>query len=263
MDHSWLLLSTAAALGFRHGFDWDHIAAIMDIVSTANANQAQNTPVHVRALALSSMYALGHASVVAVLGMCALYFSLVLPAWIDPIVERLVGCTLLCLGVWVLTSLIRHFQGKEEFHLQSRWMIVFELIAQWCDSARTRFNERKPSIPMNGGTYGLRTSFGVGMIHGIGAETGTQVLLIAAIGGAASHGLGVAMLFSFLIGLLSSNTLVALLGSTGFTSSRRLKPLYLTVGAVTGVTSLVVGSYFVTGQADDLPGLQNFFGASS
>ena len=37
-------------------------------------------------------------------------------------------------------------------------------------------------------SYGPRTSFGVGMIHGIGAETGTQVLLIAAVGGASSAG---------------------------------------------------------------------------
>ena len=35
------------------------------------------------------------------------------------------------------------------------------------------------------------------MIHGIGAETGTQVLLIAAVGGAASAGLGIPMLLAF------------------------------------------------------------------
>ena len=43
-------------------------------------------------------------------------------------------------------------------------------------------------------SYGPRTAFGVGIIHGIGAETGTQVLLIAAVGGAAAAGLGVPML---------------------------------------------------------------------
>src|SRR5439155_19955885 len=30
-----------AALGFRHGFDWDHIAAITDITSTTTAGHAE------------------------------------------------------------------------------------------------------------------------------------------------------------------------------------------------------------------------------
>src|SRR5258708_7617725 len=90
MGHPWPLLVTAVILGFRHGIDWDHIAAIMDIVGTASA---EDLPVHARALALSSMYAIGHASVVAFLGLCALYFAAVLPTWVDPIMERLVGCT--------------------------------------------------------------------------------------------------------------------------------------------------------------------------
>ncbi|HET7027898.1 MAG TPA: hypothetical protein VFI28_09425, partial [Candidatus Limnocylindrales bacterium] len=34
------LLGTALALGFRHGFDWDHIAAITDITSTTAAADA-------------------------------------------------------------------------------------------------------------------------------------------------------------------------------------------------------------------------------
>ena len=37
--------------------------------------------------------------------------------------------------------------------------------------------------PLEMSSYGAKTSFGVGVIHGIGAETGTQVLLIAAVGG--------------------------------------------------------------------------------
>src|SRR5256884_4950431 len=30
-----------AALGFRHGFDWDHIAAITDITSTTSASHTE------------------------------------------------------------------------------------------------------------------------------------------------------------------------------------------------------------------------------
>src|SRR5262249_61525214 len=35
------LLLGMAALGFRHGFDWDHIAAITDITSTTTAGHTE------------------------------------------------------------------------------------------------------------------------------------------------------------------------------------------------------------------------------
>src|SRR5207237_1056383 len=64
--------------------------------------------------------------------------------------------------------------------------------------------------------YGPRTAFGIGMIHGIGAETPTQVLIFLAAAGTGGRGTGVLLLVCFLVGLLSSNSLIALAGSFGF-----------------------------------------------
>ena len=50
-----------------------------------------------RALLLGSMYALGHAAVVAVLGALALAFGAVLPSWVDDVMGPVVGATLLFL----------------------------------------------------------------------------------------------------------------------------------------------------------------------
>jgi high-affinity nickel permease len=260
VDHPWLLLVNAGVLGFNHGIDWDHIAAIMDIVGTATAEDNKNLPVHRRPLALSLMYAFGHCTVVAFLGVCALYFAAVLPAWIDPFMERLVGCTLILMGVWVCVSLLRHSQGKEEFRFQSRWMLVLALAANARMWLWSKFTRRKISNSLNVREYGSRTAFGVGMIHGIGAETGTQVLLMAALGGAASQGLGAAMLSSFVTGLLISNTLVAILGTTSIITSRAIKSLYLTAGALTCLFSLVIGTFFVLGLGQQLPGLKQLLG---
>src|SRR5207253_10044076 len=90
-------------------------------------------------------------------------------------------------------------------------------------------------------------------------ETGSQVLIIAAVGGAASQGLGPAMLIAFVVGLLISNTLIAFLSATGFVSSTRAKTLYVAVGAVAGVFSLVVGLVFLLGVSDRLPDLGSLF----
>src|SRR5947209_6833395 len=137
------LLGTALALGFRHGIDWDHIAAITDITSTTTGVEATGVTVEasgtaaltrrrfsfgameMRALFLASMYALGHAAVVAVLGLAALYFQAILPEWVDPLMERVVGATLVVLGVWVFYSLYAYWRGDADFQLRSRWMLVF------------------------------------------------------------------------------------------------------------------------------------------
>ena len=104
-------------------------------------------------------------------------------------------------------------------------------------------------------SYGKGTSFGVGMIHGIGAETGTQVLLIAAVGGASSAGLGVPMLFAFVLGLLLSNFAIVLISSVGFVSSQSREKIYVAIGAVAGLFSLFVGSIFLFGLDGVLPDL--------
>jgi high-affinity nickel-transport protein len=104
--------------------------------------------------------------------------------------------------------------------------------------------------------YGAKTAFGTGLIHGIGAETGTQVLLIAAVGGAATQGLGVGMLLAFVAGLLVSNTAVAVLTSVGFVSAGRARTVYLGVACLTAIFSLWVGSYAVLGISDQLPDIQ-------
>jgi high-affinity nickel-transport protein len=99
------------------------------------------------------------------------------------------------------------------------------------------------------------------MIHGIGAETGTQVLLIAAIGGAAGQGLGVPMMLAFVVGLLISNTLVVAITATGFIASQARQRIYLAIGVVAGTFSLVIGLLFLfqlDGALPDLGGVLGF-----
>ena len=98
------------------------------------------------------------------------------------------------------------------------------------------------------------------MIHGIGAETGSQVLIIAAVGGAASAGLGVPMMFAFIIGLLISNTAIVVLTSTGFAASQLRNRIYLAVGILAGTFSLAVGILFLVQAEGVLPDLNEVFG---
>ena len=290
------------ALGFRHGFDWDHIAAITDITSTTTAGHTEvdvpagapvtphgHEPAEMRghvhqhqvepsamhsfgesrfaheqrhAIGLASLYALGHASVVVALGVLALLVGAILPKWIDPILEKVVGATLVLLGAWVLYSVVQYARGRGEFRMRSRWMLVFDVARDaWARvQARIHGHEHTPSAHST--QYGPRTAFGVGMIHGVGAETGSQALLLAGVAGVTGV-TGVVILLAFVVGLLISNTLVAVVSASGFIGAQRLRTVYVIVGAVAGLASLLIGFVFISGFGTELPDLQELiFGKS-
>jgi hypothetical protein len=209
------------------------------------------------AIELGTLYALGHGLVVVTLGIAALAFGALLPDWLDPIMGRVVGFTLVALGVWVLYSVMRYARGGESFRLRSRWMLVFDGIRYAWRRFGARLHGHEHVEPLEMSSYGPRTAFGVGMIHGIGAETGTQVLLIAAVGGAASAGLGVPMLIAFVLGLLLSNVAIVVVSSVGFVASQTRERIYVMVGAVAGVFSLAIGAIFLLGQDVALPDLSS------
>ena len=288
------LVATALAFGFRHGIDWDHLAALTDI--TGSQDHAR------RSMLMATLYALGHASVVFTLGVVAIVLSAELPAWVDGTMERVVGVTLLLLGFYVIVSLVR---SGRDFRMRSRWMLVFAGVkkgARWLRGRRTneeviivhehdhayaadhahahgaeispdRDRERDtatvavvtrhrhvhahtgsmPDDPFP--TYGRRTCFGVGMLHGIGAETPTQVLVFAAAAGASGAVGGVLVLATFLVGLLASNTLVAVAATFGFLGAARSFPVYAAISVVTAVFSLAVGALFVLGLSAGLPAI--------
>ncbi|MGI9595208.1 MAG: hypothetical protein ACR2QK_03555 [Acidimicrobiales bacterium] len=104
---------TAFGLGLRHGIDWDHIAAIADLSSTAENRR--------RGFVLSFLYAVGHGLIVIVLGTAAILFGATLPEGVDVWMGRVVGLTLVALGAWVIVELLR--KGRD-FRLRSRWILV-------------------------------------------------------------------------------------------------------------------------------------------
>jgi high-affinity nickel-transport protein len=229
--------------------------------SAVSAIEAAIRP-HRPALFLGTMYALGHGTMVAVLGLLALLASEFLPEWIDPAMERIVGVTLIFLAVYLFYSLYRYMRGSGEFQLRSRWMVVFaggrRLFHFIGDklSREAHVHEHPAAFSQQ---YGVATAYGVGLIHGIGAETGTQVLIIATAVGAGSKIAGVGALFAFVIGLLISNSIVTLMSTFGFFSARGKQWIYVSVGLIAAVFSLLVGVVFLLQAGGSLPDLGAYF----
>ena len=300
--HAGLIL-TALGFGFRHGIDWDHIAALTDITSSQHQPR--------RSMFFATLYALGHALVVLVLGVAAIMLAARVPSAIDTAMERFVGVTLIALGLYVLYGLVRR---RRDFRMRSRWMLLFSGVRagrRWARSKLRReqlieivhehshsiheIHEHAPDhvhqpvdeleVVASGAAagsalgsgaqhrhphrhvgampddpfldYAPKTAFGIGMIHGVGAETPTQILIFLTAAGAGGKGAGVLLLVSFLVGLLASNTIIALAGTFGFLGATRNFGLYMVVSIVTAVFSLVIGCLFLFGGASLLPA---FFG---
>src|SRR5207245_5651568 len=106
------LTATAFGFGFRHGIDWDHIAALTDITSSQDNAR--------RSMFFATLYALGHALVVFGLGVGAIVLSAKLPKSADGVMEHFVGATLILLGVYVFHALVKH--GRDS-RIRSRWML--------------------------------------------------------------------------------------------------------------------------------------------
>ncbi len=288
------LVLTAFGFGFRHGIDWDHIAALTDITSSQEEPR--------RSMWFATLYALGHALVVFLLGFAAIVLAQRLPDGVDAIMERWVGATLVILGCYVFYALARH--GRD-FRMRSRWMLMFSGVrrgVRWLrrreratselveiehdhahpltdphDLAREHVHERTrddnvvlvgagpgnaalpdhrhrhrhvvplPDDPF--ASYAPQTAFGIGMIHGVGAETPTQLLIFVTAAGAGGKATGFLLLVAFLFGLLSSNSAVAFAGTFGFLGATRNFRLYVAVSCITALFSLVIGGILVLGSA--------------
>lgn len=280
------LVATTFGFGLRHGIDWDHIAAITDITGS------QQTPR--RSLFLATLYALGHGSVVLVLGGIAILFAGRLPDSLDAVMQRVVGLTLVFLGLYVLYALVKH--GRD-FRMQSRWLLLFAAVRRLVrrrrgsqsgpiviehdhehpadephpsepaldhelalvrtprDSAASPHSHRHshrhvvsmPDDPFL--SYGRATSFGVGMIHGVGAETPTQVMVFLTAAGATGTGTGLLLLVFFIAGLITSNTAIAIASSLGFLGASSNFKLYATISVVIAIFSLALGTLFLAGGA--------------
>jgi high-affinity nickel-transport protein len=293
------LVATTFAFGLRHGIDWDHIAAITDITSSQDSSRT--------GMVFATLYAAGHASVVFGLGILAILLGDLLPSGVDTFMERVVGVTLLVLGVYVFYALVRH--GRD-FRMRSRWMLVFSGVrrgSRWVrgrvraggDVAGPAVSGRAPDEEVehehehvagtphhvavespaqtaaartrgqhghrhrHGGSsgddafmsYGKGTSYVVGLIHGVGAETPTQVLIFLAAASAGGPAVGVFLLAVFLAGLLVSNTGIAIASTYGFLAAGKSFFVYATVAVLTGAFSLVLGLLFVFGKGSAVPAI--------
>lgn len=237
------LAGTSFVLGARHGLDWDHIAAITDL--TAPRDGHEHRPGR-RGLALSFWYCAGHGLVLAVLGALVLLLGLGLPAGMDAAFEYVVGVTLVALGAVVLYQLGRY---RNDYRYTGRISLVVGALRRGWARARRR------EVPVDVLDVDRRGAFLVGLLHGTGAETPTQVVLFASAGAAGSTGSAILILGAFVAGLVVADLGIAAAWLSGVLGSRRAPRVQMGLGAVTGLASVTLGLLILTGYSGVVPPL--------
>lgn len=251
-----LLCLTALTLGVRHGFDFDHVTAIADLVGTKLAVEAEENlsegslkALKYQSCGLAVAYAGGHAAVVAMLGLGALFFRAVLPSWIDPLMEKVVGFTLIALGGMMLASLKISASNQYSAPIKSRGMLLLSAILRVQHGIESKL--LKKNEPMHyhdpAALCNWQCATTIGVLHGIGAETGTQVLLLAALPGAGSVTTSIMMLSSFVIGMLLSSTALACMLSEGYSRLLLASRWMALLGAAVAAGSIIIGFEYLFG----------------
>jgi high-affinity nickel permease len=237
MVHDGLAAAVAAAtmLGFRHGVDYDHVAAIADLTGAADRPS--------RAVGLAILYGLGHATIVTILGAISIAFGAVLPKGTDQLLESLVGLTLVVLGSYVIGAVVRDgWRSRPATRLELIRRASCRVVSLF---SLNRWTARKAAAELPG----RHTAFGVGIIHGISAETPTQLGLFVLSAGVGGWGGGLLCVLTFAAGLLAMNTLMAFASAGMFHLSSLREPIYRGVMIATATYSIVVGALFILGGA--------------
>ena len=240
-----LALFSCAVLGLRHGFDYDHLAAISDITAVQKSWK--------QGMRLGITYALGHALTVVALGSLVVMLHIPLPARLDNWTQRLIGATLIVLGIGVVANLIRHSHSHQA--VRSRWAILISgcQFAGW--HVVKLFKPGTPQPVPFSWNYSGGSVFAIGVLHGLGAETPSQLmlfLLAASLGGTTQGFMG---LLAFAIGLVAMNTLMtASLGGI-FGMGLHRPGFYRWVAVAGAVYSFAIGVIFLLGASGRLPSL--------
>jgi len=239
------LAGTSFALGARHGLDWDHIAAITDLTAPRAGDDSAARHGR-RGLSLSLCYCLGHGLVLAVLGGLVLLLGVGLPAGLDVAFEYVVGLTLVTLGAVVLFQLGRY---RSDYRYTGRISLVVGALRRGWAKARRR------EAPADLLDVDRRGAFLVGLLHGTGAETPTQVVVFASVGASGSPAAAVLVLGAFVAGLVVADLGIAAAWLSGLLGSRRAPKVQMGLGLVTGLASLTLGVLVLAGVGGVVPPL--------
>lgn len=280
------LLLTSVTLGLRHGIDWDHIAAIADLTNSSDSRRRgllwsvlYATGHAFVVFCLGSVAILAGASIpqsVDVWMSKIVGITLIgLGGWIVIELARQ-GRAFRLRSRWMLiisstsaglrrarrhrasdsNTISRTSSADPTAHELPAEAPAFVSTAIATDPlARPGAHAHRHGdhAPVDHtGRYGNSMATGIGMLHGIGVESPTQITLFVASTSVGGTSIGMMLLAGWVSGLVAANFGLAVLASLGLLHAERNFAVYATLAVIVGGLSVAMGALLVAG-TDLLP----------
>jgi high-affinity nickel-transport protein len=179
-----------------------------------------------------------------------------LPEGLDHWTERLIGLTLIVLGIGVVAGILRKdAHGHSHSRIESRLAIAINGVLWLAWQVRRIIDRQAPRPVRFQWMYSGKSVFAIGMLHGVGAETPSQLALFfltANLGGTSRGMMGLA---AFSVGLIAMNGLMTAFMGGAFRAGGHHPRFYHVIAWAGAAYSCIIGIIFLFGIGDRLPPL--------
>ncbi len=224
-----VILVISLLLGLRHASDPDHLAAVTTLIASEESRD------QIKKVGLMGfLWGLGHGTTLVLVGLPLVLLGRYLPEVVGEIAEVAIGCIIVLLAARLL---LRWRRGLYHVHVHAH---------RGGDTHRHVHSHAREPSHTHAHAVPVRTpisSYGVGLVHGIGGSGGLTLLLLSTISDKTEAAVA---LFIFAAGTAVSMALL----STVFGLAIAGGPLgrnFARVAPVLGVLSMAFGVWYALG----------------
>ncbi len=223
----WSTLALGFVLGLRHALDADHLAAVSTFASEEKSL--------LRSSLIGVSWGMGHTAALLAFGIAVAAFRLALSPRLSQVLEFIVGCMLIALGVNVLFKLTQgsalHAHAHAHDGVEHKHLHVH--VAEPRHEHQHHHEHR--TLRLGG------RPFMVGVVHGL---AGTAALMMLVVGTLPSLLLAAAYILVFGAGSIGGMVVMSVLISVPLAlAARRLRLLERGIRVAAGLFSLGFGGY--------------------
>lgn len=223
-----LVLVVSLALGLRHATDPDHLAAVTTLIASEKEREQVK-----KASLMGLLWGLGHGTTLVLIGLPLVLVGKYLPETIVQAAEVAIGLIVVLLAARLL---VRWRRGLFHAHTHAHGGEAHRHVHSHAeDSAHEHAHARPLRTPLS--------SYGVGLVHGVGGSGGLTLLLLSTISDKV-EATGALLLFAAgtaaSMALLSTAFGLAIAGGPIARNFERVAP-------VLGVLSMAFGGWYALG----------------
>ncbi len=225
----WVILLISALLGLRHASDPDHLAAVTTLIASEEEREQAR-----KAGVMGFLWGLGHGTTLVLVGLPLVLLNRYLPEIVGQIAEFAIGCIIVLLAARLLLRWRRGF-----YHVHAHTHDGGEVHRHVHSHAEDTSHGHAHPVPRRTPL----SSYGVGLVHGIGGSGGLMLLLLSTISDKV-HATGALLLFAagtaVSMALLSTAFGLVIAGGPIARNFERVAP-------VLGVMSMAFGVWYALG----------------